>query len=240
MMAGKEFVKTFDLPLSDSLIKKRVITGDYDLVDGPLAKYFVNDVSSVLNDTVNKSYKSIEFARIFGAKGERLNYLLKDLDELNLLAIEENNLDIQNQIQKLILLDGHHRFEHLSLYNYDYPIPVVLVSNQDVKIQSYNSKINVTKEQFIEFLIVNDFEPSSSKYFLSIQDNNYSNKKINSIYELYDFKRKLIDSNLINPIRNDVSGSEDIIVNFTPIKLIEFYRENYLFPPKSTWISPRI
>jgi len=151
-----------------------------------------------------------------------------------------NNLDIQNQIQKLILLDGHHRFEHLSLYNYDYPIPVVLVSNQDVKIQSYNSKINVTKEQFIEFLIVNDFEPSSSKYFLSIQDNNYSNKKINSIYELYDFKRKLINSNLINPIRNDVSGSEDIIVNFTPIKLIEFYRENYLFPPKSTWISPRI
>ena len=105
-----------------------------------------------------------------------------------------NNLDIQNQIQKLILLDGHHRFEHLSLYNYDYPIPVVLVSNQDVKIQSYNSKINVTKEQFIEFLIVNDFEPSSSKYFLSIQDNNYSNKKINSIYELYDFKRKLINS----------------------------------------------
>ena len=151
-----------------------------------------------------------------------------------------NNLDIQNQIQKLILLDGHHRFEHLSLYNYDYPIPVVLVSNQDVKIQSYNSKINVTKEQFIEFLFVNDFEPSSSKYFLSIQDNNYSNKKINSIYELYDFKRKLINSNLINPIRNDVSGSEDIIVNFTPIKLIEFYRENYLFPPKSTWISPRI
>ena len=151
-----------------------------------------------------------------------------------------NNLDIQNQIQKLILLDGHHRFEHLSLYNYDYPIPVVLDSNQDVKIQSYNSKINVTKEQFIEFLIVNDFEPSSSKSFLSIQDNNYSNKKINSIYELYDFKRKLINSNLINPIRNDVSGSEDIIVNFTPIKLIEFYRENYLFPPKSTWISPRI
>lgn len=151
-----------------------------------------------------------------------------------------NNLDIQNQIQKLILLDGHHRFEHLSLYNYDYPIPVVLVSNQDVKIQSYNSKINVTKEQFIEFLIVNDFEPSSSKYFISIQDNNYSNKKINSIYELYDFKRKLINSNLINPIRNDVSGSEDIIVNFTPIKLIEFCRENYLFPPKSTWISPRI
>lgn len=151
-----------------------------------------------------------------------------------------NNLDIQNQIQKLILLDGHHRFEHLSLYNYDYPIPVVLVSNQDVKIQSYNSKINVTKEQFIEFLIVNDFEPSSSNYFISIQDNNYSNKKINSIYELYDFKRKLINSNLINPIRNDVSGSEDIIVNFTPIKLIEFYRENYLFPPKSTWISPRI
>ena len=151
-----------------------------------------------------------------------------------------SNLDVQNQIEKLILLDGHHRFEHLSLYNYDYPIPVVLVSNQDVKIQSYNSKINVTKEKFIEFLLENNFEPSSSKYFINIQDNNYSSKKISSIYELYDFKRKLINSNIINSIRNDDSGDEDIIVNFTPIKLSEFYRENYLFPPKSTWISPRI
>ena len=151
-----------------------------------------------------------------------------------------SNLDVQNQIEKLILLDGHHRFEHLSLYSYDYPIPVVLVSNQDVKIQSYNSKINVTKEKFIEFLLENNFEPSSSKYFINIQDNNYSSKKISSIYELYDFKRKLINSNIINSIRNDDSGDEDIIVNFTPIKLSEFYRENYLFPPKSTWISPRI
>ena len=151
-----------------------------------------------------------------------------------------SNLDVQNQIEKLILLDGHHRFEHLSLYSYDYPIPVVLVSNQDVKIQSYNSKINLTKEKFIEFLLENNFEPSSSKYFINIQDNNYSSKKISSIYELYDFKRKLINSNIINSIRNDDSGDEDIIVNFTPIKLSEFYRENYLFPPKSTWISPRI
>ena len=151
-----------------------------------------------------------------------------------------SNLDVQNQIEKLILLDGHHRFEHLSLYSYDYPIPVVIVSNQDVKIQSYNSKINVTKEKFIEFLLENNFEPSSSKYFINIQDNNYSSKKISSIYELYDFKRKLINSNIINSIRNDDSGDEDIIVNFTPIKLSEFYRENYLFPPKSTWISPRI
>jgi len=151
-----------------------------------------------------------------------------------------SNLDVQNQIEKLILLDGHHRFEHLSLYSYDYPIPVVLVSNQDVKIQSYNSKINVTKEKFIDFLLENNFEPSSSKYFINIQDNNYSSKKISSIYELYDFKRKLINSNIINSIRNDDSGDEDIIVNFTPIKLSEFYRENYLFPPKSTWISPRI
>ena len=151
-----------------------------------------------------------------------------------------SNLDVQNQIEKLILLDGHHRFEHLSLYSYDYPIPVVLVSNQDVKIQSYNSKINVTKEKFIDFLLENNFEPSSSKYFINIQDNNYSSKKISSIYQLYDFKRKLINSNIINSIRNDDSGDEDIIVNCTPIKLSEFYRENYLFPPKSTWISPRI
>ncbi|MDG1740169.1 MAG: hypothetical protein P8H47_02050, partial [Candidatus Actinomarina sp.] len=60
------------------------------------------------------------------------------------------------------------------------------------------------------------------------------------IYELYDFKRKLINHDFIIPIPNDMVNVDDLIINFTPIQLVEFYRENYLFPPKSTWISPRI
>jgi len=145
------------------------------------------------------------------------------------------------EIKKLTLLDGHHRFEHLNLYNYDYSIPVVLISNQDVTVQSYNSKINVDKKTFIEYLFASNFKPfSSSKYFIEIEDCKYSNIKIDSIYELYDFKRKLINHDFIIPIPNDMVNVDDLIINFTPIQLVEFYKENYLFPPKSTWISPRI
>ena len=152
-----------------------------------------------------------------------------------------NILNGSKEIKKLILLDGHHRFEHLNLYNYDYSIPVVLISNQDVTVQSYNSKIYGDKQTFIEFLISNNFKPSSSsKYFIEIEDCQYSNTEVNNIYELYDFKRKLLKSDLITPIQNDLSDVEDLILNFTPVQLIEFHKENYLFPPKSTWISPRI
>ncbi len=35
-------------------------------------------------------------------------------------------------------------------------------------------------------------------------------------------------------------ADENKILNFTPLKLSDFKKENYLFPPKSTWISPRI
>ena len=74
----------------------------------------------------------------------------------------------------------------------------------------------------------------------NLVDCKYSNIKIESIYELYDFKRKLIDHDFIIPIPNDMVNVDDLIINFTPIQLVEFYKENYLFPPKSTWISPRI
>ena len=145
------------------------------------------------------------------------------------------------EIKKLTLLDGHHRFEHLNLYNYDYSIPVVLISNQDFTVQSYNSKINVDKKTFIEYLFASNFKPfSSSKYFIEIEDCKYSNIKIESIYELYNFKRKLINHDFIIPIPNDMVNVDDLIINFTPIQLVEFDKENYLFPPKSTWISPRI
>ena len=152
-----------------------------------------------------------------------------------------NILNGSEEIKKLTLLDRHHRFEHLNLYNYDYSTPVVLFSNQDVTVQSYNSKINVDKKTFIDHLFASNFKPSSSsKYFIEIEDCKYSNLKIDSIYELYDFKRKLINQDFIIPIPNDMVNVDDLIINFTPIQLVEFYKENYLFPPKSTWISPRI
>lgn len=151
------------------------------------------------------------------------------------------SLDTPVKIEEMTLLDGHHRFEHLTLYNYDYSVPVVLVSEQDVQIKSYNSILNFEKEKFIQFLFENNFKlTSSSKYFISVHGNQYSSEDINNIYDLYDFKRTLINLNLITSSPNNNLHSDEVVVEFTEIKLSELYKENYLFPPKSTWIHPRI
>ena len=34
--------------------------------------------------------------------------------------------------------------------------------------------------------------------------------------------------------------SDEIIVNFTPIEVSEIVENDSLFPPKSTWITPRL
>jgi glutaredoxin-related protein len=192
-----------------------------------------NDVEIVLHEETSGRYEQVRDIEIVKAFPPLVFATDVDLDFLN---FQESI----KQIKKLTLLDGHHRFEHLTLYNYDYSIPIVLVSNKDVKVQSYNSKINGDKQSFIEFLISNNFKPSSSKYFIDIEDCQYSNTEVNNIYELYDFKRKLLKSDLITPTPNDRGDIEDLILNFTPVQLIEFHKENYLFHPKSTWISPRI
>jgi len=192
-----------------------------------------NDVEIVLHEETSGRYEQIRDIEIVKAFPPLVFATDVDLDFLN---FQESI----KQIKKLTLLDGHHRFEHLTLYNYDHSVPIVLVSNKDVKVQSYNSKIYGDKQTFIEFLISNNFKPSSSKYFIDIEDCQYSNTEVNNIYELYDFKRKLLKSDLITPTPNDRGDIEDLILNFTPVQLIEFHKENYLFPPKSTWISPRI
>ena len=192
-----------------------------------------NDLEIILHEETSGRYEQVRDLEMVKAFPPLVFSTDVNLDFINFQ-------EATKQIKKLTLLDGHHRFEHLNLYNYDYSVPIVLVSNKDVKVQSYNSKINGDKQSFIEFLISNNFKPSSSKYFIDIEDCQYSNTEVNNIYELYDFKRKLLKSDLITPTPNDRGDIEDLILNFTPVQLIEFHKENYLFPPKSTWISPRI
>ena len=94
-----------------------------------------------------------------------------------------------DEINRLTLLDGHHRFEHLTLYKYDLQIPIVIISNDDVNIESYNSEINVDLEKFEYILKENNFTTSyTSKYFLTFQGKQYSSEGIHNIYDLYDFK----------------------------------------------------
>ncbi len=62
----------------------------------------------------------------------------------------------------------------------------------------------------------------------------YNNKNL-----LYEFKRKIQTSNLINPV-GDKNIPEERIVAFTPVELKDLINLKNLLPPKSTWITPRI
>ena len=206
----------------------------------------VQGIKILLNFSLNNNLEIIMHEETQGKYEETENInIVKNFPPL-LFAVELdsreiNSLTIPNEINKLILLDGHHRLEHLSLYNYDYFVPVVLISNQDVKVESYKSRIDVEKNTFLEMLHMNNFKNSNSPdYFILFQNSKYSSEDIENIYDLYDFKRKLISLNMISPVQNDLTLTENRSVDFTPIKLSEFYKDNYLFPPKSTWISPRI
>ena len=81
---------------------------------------------------------------------------------------------------------------------------------------------------------------SNSGFYLKIDNDIYSSNEISTIYELYDFKRECFKNGFISPLANDIQSKKQNVLSFTPIKLNEFYKENYLFPPKSTWITPRI
>ena len=193
-----------------------------------------NNIEIILHEETQNKYKQAKDINI-----------VKEFPPL-LFSIKINSqlipsLSSSDEINCLSLLDGHHRYEHLCLYKYNLQIPIVLISNDDVNIESYNSKINIDLASFEYMLTENNFKVSnSSKYFLTFEGKQYSNERIDSIYDLYDFKRSLISNEVITPIQNDLNQYNEPTLDFTPVKLNEFNKENYLFPPKSTWITPRI
>ena len=158
-----------------------------------------------------------------------------DMETLQLLESKELDIDL------LTLLDGHHRFDFISRNNIDSPIKVIIVSSEDVNVDSYLSEVNIELEKFKNLLVSKNFTTNSdSDFYLKIDNDIYSSNEISSIYDLYDFKRECFKDGFISPFANDNEIKNENIVSFTPIKLNEFYKENYLFPPKSTWITPRI
>jgi len=158
-----------------------------------------------------------------------------DMETLQLLESKELDIDL------LTLLDGHHRFDFISRNNIDSPIKVIIVSSEDVNVDSYLSEVNIELEKFKNLLISKNFTTNSdSDFYLKIDNDIYSSNEISSIYDLYDFKRECFKEGFISPFVNDNEVKNENIVSFTPIKLNQFYKENYLFPPKSTWITPRI
>jgi flagellum-specific peptidoglycan hydrolase FlgJ len=101
---GKKFIYT---PVSDHIMHERSLVGPYKLVEEVLEKngYLVNDAAYILSNLVNKSVKSIAFARQFGTNGELLQPLFQQIknkysksglktEAANKAAIKESNLVI--------------------------------------------------------------------------------------------------------------------------------------------------
>ena len=170
--------------------------------------------------------------------------LVKEFEPLLFSAdIETTELvnDKELNIDHLTLLDGHHRYDFIIRNVIDLPIEVIIISSNDVNVDSHLSEIKIKKDEFLDFLKSKKFKlNSNSNIYLKVDNDVYSSDEICEIYDLYNFKRVCFENGLISPFPNDIKKNNENILSFTPIKLEEFYKENYLFPQKSTWITPRI
>ncbi len=141
---------------------------------------------------------------------------------------------------ELYILDGHHRFQHIidnSINNY---FDVILANIESVKIDSYNTELLIEKELFIKE-IFKDYgfssEISSGSSYIEIDGINYFSNNFSDIKKLYTYKKELMNKQMISPIPNNHKNS-NIIVKFAPLSFKDFSK-NYVFPYKSTWITPR-
>ena len=171
-----------------------------------------------------------------------------DIDESfePLLFGIDMNLEIINNIndlkgKKMILLDGHHRYEYLKRNNIDKSVEIVLISTKDVQILSYPSYLLIEQKKFLEILENYNFSnKASSKFFVSLDDVKFFNNEIENIYELYAFKNLCFRNEYISSVNHDNQLNDKIIIHFTPIQVSEIVESDTLFPPKSTWITPRL
>ena len=179
---------------------------------------------------------------------EEINSPIENMEESFeplLFGIDMNITNIKNindlKGKKMILLDGHHRYEYLKRNDIDKSIEIVLISTVDVEILSYPSRLTIGKKDFQKILENHNFlNNASSKFFVSIDDVKFFNKEIVDIYQLYEFKNFCYVNEYISSTVNENQAGEKDMVNFTPIKISEIVDSDSLFPPKSTWITPRL
>ena len=179
---------------------------------------------------------------------EEINSPIENMEESFeplLFGIDMNITNIKNindlKGKKMILLDGHHRYEYLKRNDIDKSIELVLISIDDVEILSYPSRLIITKKEFEEILESYNFSNNvSSKFFVSVDDVKFFNEEILDIYQLYEFKNFCYVNEYISSAVDENKTNDEIIVNFTPIKVSEIVENDSLFPPKSTWITPRL
>ena len=144
------------------------------------------------------------------------------------------------ETEKLILLDGHHRWKYASRLNSIDKLKCILVNFKDIKIKSYLFSLNLDEDNFLNFLHEEGYSNlNHGTIGISYNNEMYVNKNISNIYELYNFKKTLQENEIITPILDDKNDSLKLI-KFTSLNPKDLIDVNHLLPPKSTWITPRI
>ena len=147
--------------------------------------------------------------------------------------------DVVSFKDEIFILDGHHRVKYIKDNLIDELFEVVFIDIHSVNIESYNSELRSDQDIFIKKIMDDkDFSKTNlGSFFIEINNIKYFSKKIKNIYELYSYKKELLDNGVISPIKNN-ENTDKPIVNFTAISS-ENFNKDIIFPFKSTWITPR-
>ena len=148
----------------------------------------------------------------------------------------EDSISFKDEI---FILDGHHRVKYIKDNLIDELFEVVFIDIHSVNIESYNSELRSDQDIFIKKIMDDkDFSKTNlGSFFIEINNIKFFSKKIKNIYELYSYKKVLLDDGVISPIKNN-ENTDKPIVNFTAISS-ENFNKDIIFPYKSTWITPR-
>ena len=147
--------------------------------------------------------------------------------------------DVVSFKDEIFILDGHHRVKYIKDNLIDELFEVVFIDIHSVNIESYNSELRSDKDIFLKKIMDDkDFSKTNlGSFFIEINNIKYFSEKIKNIYELYSYKKELLDDGVISPIKNN-ENTDKPIVNFTAISS-ENFNKDIIFPYKSTWITPR-
>ena len=147
--------------------------------------------------------------------------------------------DVVSFKDEIFILDGHHRVKYIKDNLIDELFEVVFIDIHSVNIESYNSELRSDQDIFIKKIMDDkDFSKTNlGSFFIEINNIKFFSKKIKNIYELYSYKKELLDDGVISPIKNN-ENTDKPIVNFTAISS-ENFNKDIIFPYKSTWITPR-
>jgi hypothetical protein len=149
----------------------------------------------------------------------------------------EEELSLKDE---MYILDGHHRFQYIIENSINQDLDTILININQVNIDCYTSELIVEKNIFLT-KIIQEFgfsnEKLQSNMFIQIDSTKYYSDKLMDIRDLYSYKKELMKANFISPIPNNVTTSKSV-VRFSALSIKDFSKA-YIFPYKSTWITPR-